>query len=145
MRYAVFAYDGYYPGGGWQDFQGFADTRGEADALAESLVREWDYSQVVDLTSGEVVRDLDPWRDKQEAYALALADEKARLAAEHVPPEPIVTEAVYTPTGEVLGPKDGAHEHSWTLQEVQSLGDGARGSVYRCECGLKKAALEHPA
>ncbi len=36
-RYAVFAYDQYYPSGGWSDFIGWADSPDEAMELNNAL------------------------------------------------------------------------------------------------------------
>lgn len=59
-RFLVFAYDSYYPGGGWGDFQKSFDTLEAAKAFAETLKRpksrsaprceqQWDFADVVDL------------------------------------------------------------------------------------------------
>jgi hypothetical protein len=47
-RYAVFTFENYYPGGGWNDFQGAYDSVEEADAVRG-------VTQIVDLETGEVV------------------------------------------------------------------------------------------
>jgi hypothetical protein len=43
-RFLVFAYDAYYPGGGWTDFQSDHDTLEEARAAAFETVVPW-YAQ----------------------------------------------------------------------------------------------------
>ena len=47
-RYLVFAFDQYYPCGGWSDFKGDFDYHGDALALANRLKRDNDYVSVVD-------------------------------------------------------------------------------------------------
>jgi hypothetical protein len=51
-RYALFAFEGYYPNGGWSDFIGSFETQEEAkNARPERM----EYFQVVDLTTGQIV------------------------------------------------------------------------------------------
>jgi hypothetical protein len=52
-RYALFCYDAYYPGGGWGDFVNSFDTVDEA--MSEPGNKDWDYAEVIDLTTGEDV------------------------------------------------------------------------------------------
>jgi hypothetical protein len=54
-RFVVFAYDNYYPSGGWDDLSGVFDNREEAHKAAIDHVRLMDVAQVVDFTIGEVV------------------------------------------------------------------------------------------
>jgi len=53
-RYALFAYNRYYPGGGWFDFVNTFDSIEEAVTFATSP-RTRDYIQIIDLTNGEDV------------------------------------------------------------------------------------------
>ena len=53
MKFAVFAFDQYYPGGGWGDFVGVRTTLEEARALARE--QRTDCTEIVDLDSYEVV------------------------------------------------------------------------------------------
>lgn len=46
MKYLVFAYDNYYPSGGWNDFRGVFDTLEEAQALKTKL-NFYDYHYIV--------------------------------------------------------------------------------------------------
>jgi len=48
-RFAVFDYPEFYPGGGWNDFEGWYDS------LEEALSAHPSASQVVDLHTGQVV------------------------------------------------------------------------------------------
>ncbi len=50
-RYALFHFDQYYPGGGWNDFQGSFDTPEEAGAVRCTS----DYRQIIDLQTGQDV------------------------------------------------------------------------------------------
>lgn len=52
-RYAVFAYDDYYPSGGMNDFCGTYDTVEEASDCGQST--GWDNWEVVDLRTLTVV------------------------------------------------------------------------------------------
>lgn len=52
-RYAAFAYDCYYPSGGWSDCVGMSDNIGEAVSFAHESKR--DCQEVVDLTEGRIV------------------------------------------------------------------------------------------
>jgi len=55
-RYLVFAGATYYPGGGWCDYCGDADTLEKARALAKKPT-SWatDWHQIVDTTTGKEV------------------------------------------------------------------------------------------
>jgi hypothetical protein len=53
-RYATFAYDCYYPTGGWSDFRGAFDTPEEARAHLATL--GYDIKEVIDLHTGEEVK-----------------------------------------------------------------------------------------
>lgn len=52
-QYLLFAFDDYYPGGGWTDFIGSYETLEEAMNAYKDVRR--DYFQVVDLKSGIIV------------------------------------------------------------------------------------------
>ncbi len=52
-RFLVFASSSYYPVGGWADCIGSADTLEDAVAAAKAANEDW--SQVVDLETGEEV------------------------------------------------------------------------------------------
>jgi len=54
-RFLVFAYEQYYPRGGWGDFVGDFDTLEEVYAADLGKYTEW--AHVVDLTTGEQVGD----------------------------------------------------------------------------------------
>lgn len=63
-RFALFAGDDYYPGGGWKDFRASFDTEQAAmDSFANTsrdgwvkLAGSFDWWHLVDLTTGERVR-----------------------------------------------------------------------------------------
>lgn len=50
-RFLVFAWDVYYPLGGWNDLKDSFDTRIEAEAYATSVKGDW--KQIVDTKTGE--------------------------------------------------------------------------------------------
>lgn len=56
-RYALFAGMTYYPGGGWSDFQGSFDVPEDAERAGQANedAGKWDWFEVVDLETGEVV------------------------------------------------------------------------------------------
>ena len=54
-RYAVFAFDTYYPGGGWSDFVTSHDSVAAATAAATASGR--DHWEIIDLQSGETVAE----------------------------------------------------------------------------------------
>lgn len=55
-RFLVFAYDGYYPGGGWGDFQEAFDTLKEAMTFCKSTaVSSYDGYEIVDLHALQVI------------------------------------------------------------------------------------------
>lgn len=56
-RFMLFAYDAFYPSGGWSDFHGSFDTLDEAVAAWVALHQErlLDYYQIVDLHTGEEI------------------------------------------------------------------------------------------
>jgi len=56
-RFMLFAYDAFYPSGGWSDFRGSFNTLDEAVAAWVALHRErlLDYYQIVDLHTGEEI------------------------------------------------------------------------------------------
>jgi hypothetical protein len=59
-RFLVFAYDAYYPSGGWSDFQSAHDTLDEAKAAKKALNeprRKWYYVDIVDLENMAQVFD----------------------------------------------------------------------------------------
>lgn len=49
-RFLVFAYDSYYPNGGWNDFKGSFDTLNEAQSFD---VSQYDYTHIVDTQTGK--------------------------------------------------------------------------------------------
>lgn len=52
-RYALFAGDNYYPGGGWSDFAGSFDSALDAVAEGQRLLDGTsDWWQVIDLQTG---------------------------------------------------------------------------------------------
>jgi len=53
-RYALFAGDYYYPSGGWNDFRGSFET---VEAAVDAVAPHYDWYHVVDLTTGELVKD----------------------------------------------------------------------------------------
>ena len=59
-RYLVFAYDNYYPSGGWNDFRRAFDSLDEARAYAQALYDEYpkdcDNVQVIDSTTQQEVK-----------------------------------------------------------------------------------------
>lgn len=58
-QYLLFAGLGYYPEGGWYDFQGFYDTVEEAQSVYHKNQQEnfgmWDWYHVVDSMTGDFV------------------------------------------------------------------------------------------
>ncbi len=54
-RYLVFAFNNYYPKGGWEDFQDSFDDLSSAHTFAFRLGSEWCNVQVVDLEEGRVI------------------------------------------------------------------------------------------
>jgi hypothetical protein len=54
-KYVVFAYDEYYPGGGMTDLVGSFDDLDEAKGVKCSLGDDYDYIEVVDRDTWEVV------------------------------------------------------------------------------------------
>lgn len=59
-RFMVFAYNQYYPCGGWDDFYGSCADWDEADRDARRLIARdgdrYDYAQIVDTVTKEVWR-----------------------------------------------------------------------------------------
>ncbi len=53
-RYLLFAGWNYYPGGGWEDFQGSFETIEDAE---NAMTRENDWHHIVDIQTSEMVRD----------------------------------------------------------------------------------------
>lgn len=54
-RFLVFAFEDYYPAGGWNDFKSDHDTQEEVDAaVIEEANRGWAYLQVVDTETTTV-------------------------------------------------------------------------------------------
>jgi hypothetical protein len=51
--FAVFAYDNYYPDGGWHDLKGLFETIEEARKVAKNL--RYDDKDIVDLVTGEII------------------------------------------------------------------------------------------
>lgn len=58
-KYVVFAYDSYYPGGGMSDIVGSFDDIESAKAVRWSHGDEYDYIEVVDRDTWEVVWEKD--------------------------------------------------------------------------------------
>lgn len=52
-RYLVFAFDYYYPGGGWNDFVSAHDTVEEAQKAGKD--KNLDCYQIVDIETGEQI------------------------------------------------------------------------------------------
>ena len=50
-RFMVFAYDQYYPSGGWSDFRESFETLAEAKAFSAEL--RYDFTEIIDLDTGE--------------------------------------------------------------------------------------------
>ena len=62
LRYLVFGFDDYYPGGGWHDYLcSFVDgsdidyIKKEARRLAKE--KKFDYVQVVDVSFGKIIME----------------------------------------------------------------------------------------
>jgi hypothetical protein len=73
-KYLVFAYDNYYPGGGWNDLLFSYDNFDEAkEALKVNLL---DNHEIVDSTTGEVVYQ--DYQSMRSYRGVANADAKAR-------------------------------------------------------------------
>ena len=54
-RYLTFAYDMYYPGGGWADFQGSFDLLEEAGEHLKNLDFYHDRHRIIDSETGEEI------------------------------------------------------------------------------------------
>lgn len=54
-RYLLFAYDYYYPIGGWNDFVGHFSTVGEAMAYFEENQSKYSSGHIVDSRNGVIV------------------------------------------------------------------------------------------
>lgn len=55
-NFAVFAWDHYYPSGGWHDLVGlFNDLEQARTVLKHQLVPGWRDGQIIDLDTGESV------------------------------------------------------------------------------------------
>lgn len=52
-RFLVFAYDMYYPGGGWNDLLGSTDTLEDARKLYLSVESRGSLGEIVDIETGE--------------------------------------------------------------------------------------------
>jgi len=52
-RYLIFAFNMYYPSGGWNDFQGSRDTFEDALSFTKQQITNFDYVQIVDSVTGE--------------------------------------------------------------------------------------------
>ena len=53
-RFLIFAYDSYYPTGGWGDFDSDHDTLEEAREVAKVLKKRCEWIQIVDLETREL-------------------------------------------------------------------------------------------
>ncbi len=71
----IFTGEVYYPGGGWNDYQGTADTIEAARAVVESVLGSDEWYQIVDGGSLKVVEEgdikdvttYDPYEEKRQA------------------------------------------------------------------------------
>ncbi len=54
-RYLLFAFNEYYPGGGWNDFQGSFGTLEEVRAALPKASAEYDDVQIVDVQSLQIL------------------------------------------------------------------------------------------
>lgn len=54
-RFIVFAHDQYYPSGGWADSRDSFDTLEEALDYILKIDKDFDYTEVIDTQTGEVV------------------------------------------------------------------------------------------
>jgi hypothetical protein len=52
-QFLLFAGSTYYPLGGWIDFRGAFDTKEEA--ISEFAKNRWDWGQIVDLETGNMI------------------------------------------------------------------------------------------
>jgi hypothetical protein len=76
-RYALFAYDTYYPRGGWNDSKGVFDTLDHAKAIGDALDTH-DYYHVVDLMTGTVVYKAERYYDDSVLDEHGLSSERWR-------------------------------------------------------------------
>ena len=53
MKFALFMFDEFYPGGGWDDFKGVFATREKA--LEEAATNGHKFAQIVNLETLEIV------------------------------------------------------------------------------------------
>jgi hypothetical protein len=75
----VFTGEEYYPGGGWSDFQGTADSIDAARAKVESVMGNDDWYHIVDASSLKIVEEgsindvttYDPYEEKRQAVPAA--------------------------------------------------------------------------
>lgn len=58
-RFALFMGDTYYPAGGWGDFHSSYNLLEEAEEACKTMP-DFDWAEIVDLESGEVVRSIPP-------------------------------------------------------------------------------------
>ncbi len=58
-RYAVFAYSGFYPYGGWNDYQAAFESIKLARKFIETNCRNKKYSHIVDLRTGKICVKMD--------------------------------------------------------------------------------------
>lgn len=54
-RFLLFAFDAYYPSGGWSDFQGSFDT--QQKAVNKVIEMRRDIYQIVDAQTGQIVAE----------------------------------------------------------------------------------------
>lgn len=59
-RFLLFAYDAYYPGGGWADFKGDFDSLEDAEAAAKTCTE--DYRDIIDSETKSICCS-STWRD----------------------------------------------------------------------------------
>jgi len=76
----IFTGEEYYPGGGWDDFQGTAATIEEARGVVESVMGNDDWYQIVDADSLKMVEQgsikdattYDPYEEKRQSVPSTL-------------------------------------------------------------------------
>lgn len=73
-RFLVFAYDAYYPSGGWNDYQGSFETLAEVRKHIAEVNEETsapDYFNVVDAHTGKAVKELATYNEAENAHMQA--------------------------------------------------------------------------
>ena len=83
MTYAVFAFEQYYPSGGWSDFQCFRRYIDDAENIAiESCSDDAEYSQAVNLSNGKVVLELEFDRTNNNVLITRIGNKRRRKSVE---------------------------------------------------------------